>query len=177
MDSMNETLEFFSPEGRPLRASVSISITQNKIDPETKTPNGGGSGGGSQSPDEDASAGQRTEQPASREGDTMQDVAARETGDPSNWKGMAAANDIDNPRNLAPGTRLSPVSSGPGASLGVGASAEAGVSGSFGASFDASFGMDGPSIDLENPDFDVEPPSVGVSGSASAEASAGVEFS
>lgn len=31
MESMEESLEFFSYEGRPLRASVSISLTQQKI--------------------------------------------------------------------------------------------------------------------------------------------------
>jgi len=139
MDSMNETLEFFSAEGRPLRASVSISITQQKVDPEIKDGNAGAGTGGlrSRTPAPDAFAAQNTAQTESQEGDTVQDIAARQTGDPRNWRDFAEANDIDNPRNLEPGTPIMPPSarSGGGRSPGLGAGASFGAEASFESEF------------------------------------------
>ena len=43
MDSMDETLEFFSADGRPLRAKVSISITSQDIQFQSRRrPSSGG---------------------------------------------------------------------------------------------------------------------------------------
>lgn len=136
MDSMNEKLEFFSAEGRPLRASVTISITQQKVDPEIRDGQGGAGTGGlrSRTPDLDAFAQQSTPQAEARQGETAQDIAARETGDPRNWRDFAEANDIDNPRNLAPGTRLMPpLALTSGGSVRLGASAPVGTNAAFGA--------------------------------------------
>jgi nucleoid-associated protein YgaU len=41
-----------------------------------------------------------------RLGDTLQAIAAQEYGDPSRWRTIAEANDIDDPRALLPGTVL-----------------------------------------------------------------------
>jgi len=42
-----------------------------------------------------------------RRGDTLAAIAAREYGDPEQWRPIADANRIENPRVLPPGTRLS----------------------------------------------------------------------
>lgn len=95
MDSVNETLELFSEDGRPLRAGVSVSLSQQKIQfllPEQTPPAQGGGAAPGTVPQQQA-----------RQGDSVQSMAARE-GRPDAWQGIAAANGIENPRRLAPGT-------------------------------------------------------------------------
>jgi hypothetical protein len=99
MDSMEESLEFFSPEGRPLRASVTISLSQQKIqflsgsaDPERQARP---AGPGSRTP-----GGAPLTQ--SKSGETLQGIAAG-AGKAGNWQAIAAANGIENPRLLEPG--------------------------------------------------------------------------
>ena len=41
-----------------------------------------------------------------RRGDTLQSLAAEEYGDPRQWRHIAVANGIVNPRDLRPGTVL-----------------------------------------------------------------------
>src|SRR5262245_30251153 len=72
MDSLEESLEFFSPDGRPLRASMSLALSQQKITlftfrPTANPPGSGGPGG--------AAPGTRplTEAPA---GSTLQGLTA-----------------------------------------------------------------------------------------------------
>ncbi len=101
IDSMEESLEFFSNEGKPLRASVTISLSQQKIQKfvfastGASTPPGGGAGAAG------APAGTRplSQAPA---GATLQGMAAAQ-GRAGDWQGIAAANNIENPRLLAPG--------------------------------------------------------------------------
>ena len=102
MDGMNETLEFFSHEGRPLRASVSISITQQKVNPKI----GGTNGGATNSPDARTTQQQQTPRTAAREGESVQQHAARTTGDPSSWRAIAERNNIENPRRIPVGIQL-----------------------------------------------------------------------
>lgn len=89
MDSINESLEFFSEEAKPLRARVSVGLSQQEIQfqfgqqqsrglPTTGTP-----------------ATEPMEQV--REGDTVHDVAARR-GAVEKWLEMARANGIENSR-------------------------------------------------------------------------------
>lgn len=95
MDSMDETLEFFSDDGRPLRATVSIALSRQEItftrpDPVDATGN--------------SPTGTQPLQ-SSRAGDSVQKMAGR-SGKQADWKQIAAANDIENPRQLAPGTLI-----------------------------------------------------------------------
>lgn len=94
MTSMNETLDFFSSDGRPLRAKVAIGISNQdikfRIPPPTR--NGGAS----------ATPGQAPQIPINQ-GDSMQQVAAR-AGNAGDWRSIASANDIENPRRLEPGS-------------------------------------------------------------------------
>lgn len=94
--TMNETLDFFSFDGRPLRAKVALGISNQDIRFRIPPPTSGGGG--------PATPGQAPQTPVAQ-GDTMQQVAGR-SGDPSGWQSLAAANGIDNPRLPDPGAFL-----------------------------------------------------------------------
>jgi hypothetical protein len=141
MESLNEELSYFSEDGRPLRAKLSVSLTQRKIQFLFNDV-------GKDTPKEEAT-----------EGDTAADVAGK-NGDPENWPAIAAANGIENPRSIAPGTVLD-MSAAAGLSGGVGAGFSAGAAFSASAGFSAGAGI-GASA------------SAGVGVGASAGASAGI---
>lgn len=146
VDSMTQTIDFFSDSGVPLRASVRLALSQvgrpdQPSDPggpgpmqsfganvgigapapaAAGLPAGGGLGaGGSAGLSAGASAFAgvgATPLTLSQAGDTIQGIAARSGGSVS-WKAVAIANNIDNPRLLPPGTVLS---LNAGAQLGAG---------------------------------------------------------
>ena len=97
VEGMEESLEFFSPEGRPLRASVTLNMTQQTIEflsAQAKPPR---TAPGSRAP---APGTQPLEQ--APRGASLQSLAeAKGLGD--DWQGIAAANGIENPRLLQPG--------------------------------------------------------------------------
>ena len=125
MESLEESLEFFSEDGRPLRASVSFTLSQQKIqkvtfgDPAPPPPGTGGPGGAA------PGTAPLTQAPA---GSSVQGLAAG-AGLGGDWQGIAAANGIENPRLLATGQLLD-LNAGvsAGISLGVSADLSAGVS-------------------------------------------------
>jgi hypothetical protein len=99
MESLDESLEFFSPEGRPLRASMTLNMSQQSIrftmvnasSPATPKP---GSGSPGTQPLTQVAAGA-----------TLQSLTAG-IGANVEWQKIASANGIEDPRNLAPGTLL-----------------------------------------------------------------------
>ena len=124
MESLEESLEFFSSDGRPLRASVSINLSQQKI---TAFDFGTAAG-----PGDAKSPGTRplTEAPA---GSNVQGLADKQ-GKGNKWQDIAAANNIENPRLLQPGQLIdmnasvsTGVSFGATVSLQGGASLQGGV--------------------------------------------------
>jgi len=92
IDGIEENIEFFSPEGKPLRASISLSLSQQTIlvanFGDSARPDGTPRGPGA-NPLSAASA-----------GGTLQAMASASGRD---WQSIAAANGIDNPRQLAAG--------------------------------------------------------------------------
>ena len=101
MESLEETLELFSPQGKPLRASLAVSfVGQGREYPfHDKQGAAAGSGAGGATtpgtaPLEHAAA-----------GSTVQGIADA-AGSGVSWQSIAAANGIENPRLLAPGTLL-----------------------------------------------------------------------
>lgn len=94
VDSMDETLEFFSADGRPLRAQVSLSLSSPSIQFEF-----------ADTASADATPGTEPSRPV-RPGESVQQTVARTGGRPSDWRAVAAANGVDNPRFPSPGTRL-----------------------------------------------------------------------
>jgi hypothetical protein len=95
MESLEESLEMFSPDGRPLRASVTVSLTQQRItfaffeSDEEK---------------EKRRAQKVGTQPMAqaKSGSTVQSLAGN-AGKADEWQDIAAANGIENPRKLRPG--------------------------------------------------------------------------
>jgi hypothetical protein len=88
-DSLEESFEFFSPDGRPLRAQVSFTMSRQDIKLEFTTA-GSASGSG---------PGRRPLTPAPA-GATLQGLAA---GAGARWQAIAAANGIEDPLRLRPG--------------------------------------------------------------------------
>jgi hypothetical protein len=92
MDAVEESIEFFSSEGKPLRASMSLNLSQQKIlvvnFDESQA-------GDKKSPGTTP----LTQAPA---GATLQGLAAG-AGKGGSWQDIATANNIENPRLLRPG--------------------------------------------------------------------------
>jgi hypothetical protein len=101
MESLEESLEFFASDGTPLRASMTLALSNQRIEiPPSGSSQGSGMPPGAGGPGTPA----RGTQPLSeaRAGDTLQGLAAR-AGAGVSWQAIATANNIDNPRALAPG--------------------------------------------------------------------------
>lgn len=105
MESMEETLEMFSAEGRPLRASVAIALSQQRIT-EFKFAEGAKDPPGFKR-DRMPGTVPYAEAPA---GSNLQNMAASQPGGSGGaaglnggWQAIAAANGIENPRLLQPG--------------------------------------------------------------------------
>ncbi|MBZ5569159.1 MAG: peptidoglycan-binding protein [Acidobacteriia bacterium] len=122
MDSMDETLDLFSATGSPIRASVNVSISKQEIiyDPAKSAALG------------DAPGVQPFE--VMKAGEPLQQSAAKAGND--DWKSVALANGIENPRMLAAGALVNlsaGVSVSGAAQLGVDISGGVGVTGGFSA--------------------------------------------
>jgi hypothetical protein len=94
MESLDESLEMFSPDGRPLRASMTLNLSQQAITHAFPDPPAGAA----------AKAGTRPVVQATA-GSTVQQIA-NDAGLGGDWQGMAEANNIENPLRLAPGQFL-----------------------------------------------------------------------
>ena len=90
MESMDETIELFSNEGVPLRASVNVNLSKHDLSFEFNPRSSSALGTSGTTPLSLAKA-----------GDSLQQMAAR--AGISNWQGVARANGITNPRQLQPG--------------------------------------------------------------------------
>ncbi|WP_437534792.1 hypothetical protein WME79_11370 [Sorangium sp. So ce726] len=99
MESLEESLEFFSNDGRPLRASVTFTLSQQRI-----TKFVFGSAKAASAPPGAPNLGQKPLDAAPSNGSVQQMAAAKGKG--NDWQSIAAANKIENPRSLAPGTLL-----------------------------------------------------------------------
>jgi Contractile injection system tube protein len=101
MESMEESLELFSIDGEPLRASVTVSLSQQGIEFAFNRNAGGARQTGGANTPGGTPPGTRPLTQA-RSGSTVQGMAAG-LGRGANWQDIAAANQIENPRLLAPG--------------------------------------------------------------------------
>ena len=103
MDSLDETLELFSNEGRPTRASLSFGLTQQSIlafaaGSKSRLPATGGPSGrqpAGTAPLASAAA-----------GSSVQSMVDQGGASGASWQDIAAANGIENPRSLDPGQLL-----------------------------------------------------------------------
>jgi hypothetical protein len=103
MESLEETLELFSSEGVPMRASVSFGLTQQEIVAFQSA----------QAARLPAVAGVSSSRPvgtvpltSAPAGATVQSLADSGSAAGASWQAIAAANGIENPRLLAPGQLL-----------------------------------------------------------------------
>jgi hypothetical protein len=116
MESLEETLEFFSPEGKPLRAQLSVSISQQEIRAFTFADTEPPAGLGGPAPGTRPLA-------APPDGATAQGVADT-AGQGGDWQSMAAANGIENPRALGVDAVLDLELRAPSVGLAFGAAGE-----------------------------------------------------
>lgn len=93
LESADKQFTLFRSDGTPLRARVDVTFKQYQ------PPSSDGSGGAGEG---SGNASQRTV----TEGDTLWEIAKEEYGDPTAWKRIAEANDIEDPRTLQPGRTL-----------------------------------------------------------------------
>lgn len=137
VDSMEETLDLFSADGKPLRAGVTLSLSKQDVNfdfckpgqPGCADPSAAASGAGGGAP-----AGT---QPLSmaKGGQTVQGMAAG--AGVSDWKAVAIANGIENPRLVSPGALLNvsgSISGAGAATLGLTGGTAAGLSAAGGVS-------------------------------------------
>lgn len=103
VDSLEETLEFFSPAGKPLRASLALTLSQQKF----LVPNVEASAAGNP-------LGQRPFTPA-RQGQSLQQMLGA-SGQAAGWQSIAAANAIEDPLRIAAGTLIDLNAARPGLS-------------------------------------------------------------
>jgi hypothetical protein len=124
IQSLSETLDFFSESGVPLRSTVKVTMTEEPLDridrnqlgsalaksgigPSASTGTGGNTGPGF-SASSSLSAGINvgtTPLTLAQAGDSLQALVGR-AGLSASWQTIAAANNIDNPRLIPPGTPL-----------------------------------------------------------------------
>jgi hypothetical protein len=101
VDSMDETLDYFSEQGVPLRATVGLNLSRDDLVFVFGEP--GRAGGGTLGTA--AGAPGTTPLEPARPGESLQSMAGRK-GNSSDWKAIATANDIDDPLRLPAGTLL-----------------------------------------------------------------------
>jgi hypothetical protein len=122
MDSLEESLEFFSPDGRPLRASLSVSLSQQQITEfgfGSAGSGGPGAGSGGSGPGGGPSSPGTAPLAQASAGATLAGLAAS-AGAGANWQAIAAGNGIEDPLRLQTGAL---VDLGLKADLSVGAGA------------------------------------------------------
>jgi len=90
--SLTVNYKQFGVTGQPVRAEVTITITENPPSVPGSNPTSGGI------------SGRRVHVVSA--GDTLQSVSYLEYGNPTLWRTLAEANGIDDPLRLTPGTSL-----------------------------------------------------------------------
>jgi nucleoid-associated protein YgaU len=90
VEHINGRFTLFLDSGVPVRATLTVTFKQ-WIDPATVTV---------------AASADHTKTYLTKRGDSVSSIAQAEYGDPANWRPIAAANSIDNPRVLEAGQRI-----------------------------------------------------------------------
>lgn len=94
VEALEEAIEFFSPDGHPLRASITLTLSQQKILKKDFAGTGAAAGRPGQNP-----------MARARAGSSVQALLAAAIGN-GNWQSVASANGIEDPLRLAPGQLL-----------------------------------------------------------------------
>jgi LysM repeat protein len=93
IERASKKFTMFLPTGIPVRATLSVTLREY-VDPHLLT-----KGTPLSSPD-------RTKNRVIKQGDSLWLLAAQEYGDPTQWRAIADANHLANPRILEPGTEI-----------------------------------------------------------------------
>lgn len=86
---LTQTFKLFSSDGKPLRAELAVELTEYV------------EAGNRQA------AGPKASTQQVKQGDTLSGIAAQNGCAPADWRRIAEANNLDDPRKLPPGLRLS----------------------------------------------------------------------
>lgn len=137
VEGLEETLEFFSPEGKPLRASINLTCSQQKIleakfEGEGRVPTKPGKAPPGQAPLK-----------AAKQNESLANLAGKQGK--KDWQGIAAANGIEDPLRLSAGQLVDlnagfSVDGGLSAGASLGGSVNAALGGSVGGSLGGSVG-------------------------------------
>lgn len=92
LSNLSVSYTLFDVDGKPLRATCSLSIEEASVDPAGQNPTSG------------SKEARRTHRVVA--GDSLPLLAWREYGDATAWRTIADANNIDNPMQLIPGSEL-----------------------------------------------------------------------
>ncbi len=103
LESMDESLEFFSNDGKPLRASVNLGMIQQGIEFVPPQAQGGNTAAASGPGAPVSTPGIKPLAQASSGASLQGLTAGANLGAGVSWQDIASANDIENPRLLAPG--------------------------------------------------------------------------
>jgi nucleoid-associated protein YgaU len=93
LESFKQQFVLFMSDGTPVRAKVSVSFLQFSLTEQELKKN-------------EAHSADKTKTYLTRQGDTLSGIAGLFYKDPSQWRHIAAANDIENPRELPAGVAL-----------------------------------------------------------------------
>jgi len=93
IERINKKFTMFLPDGIPVRATLSVTLREYK---EFET----------QLQEASKQSSDRTKTHQVKEGESLQSIAAGEYGDPADWRAIAEANGIENPRIIRAGTQL-----------------------------------------------------------------------
>lgn len=93
IERASKRFTMFLPEGIPVRATLSVTLKEyREVDIQVK--------------ELDLHSPDVTKRWTVKQGDTLWSIAVNEFGNPADWKIIADANGIDNPRTIKPGTDL-----------------------------------------------------------------------
>ena len=93
LESLKQRFTLFLSDGTPVRAKVAVSFIQFSLTEEELKKN-------------EAHSSDKTKTYLVKQGDTVSGIAALFYKDPTQWRHIAEANDIENPRQLQAGTVL-----------------------------------------------------------------------
>jgi len=92
LSKVNKKFTMFRPDGKPVRATLSVTFNEFKTEKSTK--------------ERPLQSRDRTKHRILKDGDSLWLIAAEEYGDPAMWRDIAIANKIDNPRILETGSGI-----------------------------------------------------------------------
>jgi hypothetical protein len=93
LERVSKRFTMFLPDGVPVRATLSVTLKEyREVDIQVK--------------EIDTQSADLTKRWVVKQGDSLWSIAASEYGDPEDWRLLAEANRIDNPRFLEPGVEI-----------------------------------------------------------------------